>query len=296
MAYTSFFRDSDVLDAIGSIVVPWASAQREIKIWDAGCATGEEAYSLAMVFAERLDPFTIRNLRILATDREESSFPQFEAKIARGQYNRQELMWVPEALRSTYFVPLDEEDLFEAVDVLKDCIRYLRHDLLSLEPVEGSFALVVCKNVLMHCPVSHQGLVVDMFHRALRPGGFLAFDRFHPEVYAYQPGPGIQHRLRDGEWLRIGDKDFRVLHTPGHSEDSICLFCPETRDLFTGDTLYRISDTGGSYPACYVRSLMRLRELRPAVIHPGHGETVRTGVEAFIDEVLANVQASALLP
>jgi len=204
LAYTSFFRDSDVLDAIGSIVVPWASAQREIKIWDAGCATGEEAYSLAMVFAERLDPFTIRNLRILATDREESSFPQFEAKIARGQYNRQELMWVPEALRSTYFVPSDEEDLFEAVDVLKDCIRYLRHDLLSLEPVEGSFALVVCKNVLMHCPVSHQGLVVDMFHKALRPGGFLAFDRFQalPPENAHQfdqVEPGLQlFRKRGG--------------------------------------------------------------------------------------------------
>jgi len=128
-------------------------------------------------------------------------------------------------------------------------------------------------------------------------GGLPAvIERFRPEVYAYQLGPGIQHRLRDGEWLRIGDKDFRVLHTPGHSEDSICLHCPETRDLFSGDTLYRISDTGGSYPASYVRSLMRLKELRPAVIHPGHGETVRNGVEAFIDEVLANVQASVLLP
>lgn len=178
MAYTSFFRDAEILDAIGSIVVPWASAQQELKVWDAGCASGEEAYSLAMIFAERLDPFTIRNLRIFATDREESSFPQFEAKIARGQYHRQDLMWVPEALRTTYFSPTPIHDQFEAVPVLRDCIRYQRHDLLTLEPVDTGFALVVCKNVLMHCPEDQQPLVVDMFWRALRPGGFLAFDCF----------------------------------------------------------------------------------------------------------------------
>lgn len=178
MAYTSFFRDAEVLDAIGALVVPWASAQQEIKIWDAGCATGEEAYSLAMIFAERLDPFTIRNLRIVATDREESSFPQFEAKIERGQYNRQDLIWVPEPLRTTYFAPTAVQDQFEASAVIRDSIKYIRHDLLTLEPIDTGFALVVCKNVLMHCPEPSQHRVVDMFWHALRPGGYLAFDCF----------------------------------------------------------------------------------------------------------------------
>jgi chemotaxis protein methyltransferase CheR len=178
LAYTSFFRDAEVLSAIGTLVVPWASAHQEIKIWDAGCATGEEAYSLAMIFAERLDPFTIRNLRIMATDREESSFPQFEAKIVRGQYHRQDLMWVPEALRTMYFSPTSVPDQFEASAVIRDCIKYIRHDLLTLEPVDTGFALVVCKNVLMHCPEPSQPLVVDMFWQALRPGGYLAFDCF----------------------------------------------------------------------------------------------------------------------
>jgi chemotaxis protein methyltransferase CheR len=178
LAYTSFFRDAEILDAIGAIVVPWASAQQEIKLWDAGCATGEEAYSLAMIFAERLDPFTIRNLRIVATDREESSFPQFEAKITQGLYHRQELMWVPEPLRSTYFSPTPVPDQFTASAVIRDCIKYIRHDLLTLEPIDTGFALVVCKNVLMHCPEAMQPRVVDMFWQALRPGGYLAFDCF----------------------------------------------------------------------------------------------------------------------
>ncbi|HWQ10784.1 MAG TPA: MBL fold metallo-hydrolase, partial [Holophaga sp.] len=85
-----------------------------------------------------------------------------------------------------------------------------------------------------------------------------------------------------------------VIHTPGHSDDSICLFCPETRDLFTGDTLYRISDQSGRYPACYLHSLERLRALGARKVYPGHGEPILEGVDAFIDEVLANVQASVL--
>jgi len=178
LAYTSFFRDVEVLDAIGSIVVPWASAQREMKIWDAGCATGEEAYSLAMVFAERLDPFTIRNVRIMATDREESGFPQFETRVTQGRYHRQDLQWIPAELRAIYFQPTEDEEVFEAVATLKDCIRYLRHDLVSLEPVDSGFALVVCKNVLMHISPPLQPQVIAMFHQALRPGGYLAFDTF----------------------------------------------------------------------------------------------------------------------
>lgn len=197
MAYTSFFRDADVLDAIGSMVVPWASAFPDIRIWDAGCATGEEPYSVAMIFAERLDPFTIRNLRIYATDREESDFPQFASRIAGGRYHRTDLVWVPEQMRSTYFRATGEADLFEVVDSLKNCVRYQRHDLLTLEPIDDGFSLVVCKNVLMHCPKDQQGAVVDMFFQALRPGGFLALDRFQalPEENRHQfeqALPGVQ--------------------------------------------------------------------------------------------------------
>ena len=188
MAYTSFFRDADVLDGISAFVIPWAATQQEIKVWDAGCASGEEAYSLAMIFADRLDPFTIRNVRILATDREESAFPQFELKIQRGRYHRTDLMWVPESLRSTYFHATEEAQVFEADPILKECIRYQRHDLLTLEPVDQGFVLVVCKNVLMHCPPAKQGAVVDMFHSVLRPGGFLALDCFQqlPEENHHQ--------------------------------------------------------------------------------------------------------------
>lgn len=120
--------------------------------------------------------------------------------------------------------------------------------------------------------------------------------RFQPVVHAFQPGPRVSHLLADGQWLRVGSLDMRVLHTPGHSDDSICLFCPETRELFSGDTLYRISDTGGTYPACYARSLERLAALRPSVIYPGHGDPITGDAAGFIAEALARVQASILQP
>lgn len=126
-------------------------------------------------------------------------------------------------------------------------------------------------------------------------GGLPALiERFHPAVFAFQAGPGVQQTLRDGVWLRVGDQDFRVIHTPGHSDDSVCLFSPETRDLFSGDTLYRITDREGQYPECYARSLERLKALGARTIHPGHGEPVREDIDSFIDGILANVHASSL--
>ena len=83
MAYTSFFRDTDALNAISEIAIPALAHWRSIRVWDAGCATGEEPFTLAMVFASKLRPFPFRNLDILATDYEESSFPQFAEQIRR---------------------------------------------------------------------------------------------------------------------------------------------------------------------------------------------------------------------
>ena len=126
-------------------------------------------------------------------------------------------------------------------------------------------------------------------------GGLQAIvEHFHPRVLAHRKEAGVDQTLLDGNWLRLGDKDFRALHTPGHSEDSICLFCPETRVLFSGDTLYRISDAKGSYPECYMGSLERIRALDPAVIYPGHGEPIREGVRALLEETIENVSASVL--
>ena len=176
MAYTSFFRDSDALGAIEKIVIPSLSHHRQIPIWDAGCATGEEPFTLAMLFASNMGPFSFRGLDILATDHEESSFPQFADHIKKAVYGRKDIVWVPEGLRSAYFLPTDDPELFQLSADIREKVRYLQHDLITLVPPEMGKSLIVCKNVLMHFTPDQQAAVLEMFWKTLSPHGYLALD------------------------------------------------------------------------------------------------------------------------
>jgi chemotaxis protein methyltransferase CheR len=176
MAYTSFFRDADALKAISEIVIPAISHSRSIRVWDAGCASGEEPFTLAILFASRLGAFPFRNLDILATDYEESNYPQFAERIRAAEYSRQDIFWVPPAHREQYFESTDNPEMFRLTQPIRERVRYLQHDLLTLAPPETGHSLIVCKNVLMHFSPEHQVQVLQMFHRALLPGGYLALD------------------------------------------------------------------------------------------------------------------------
>jgi len=176
MAYTSFFRDADALGGISDIVIPALAHWRSIRVWDAGCATGEEPYTLAILFADRLRPFPFRNLDILATDYEESSFAQFAGQIGAARYSRKDIFWVPPAFRELYFLPTEDPEQFEVVPELRERVRYLQHDLVTLVPPETGQSLIVCKNVLMHFSPENQVNVLEMFHQSLVPGGYLAMD------------------------------------------------------------------------------------------------------------------------
>jgi chemotaxis protein methyltransferase CheR len=176
VAYTSFFRDTDALKAITDLVIPELSQSREIRVWDAGCATGEEPYTLAMLFASRMGPFAFRNVDILATDHEESSFPQFAERIRDARYSRNDVFWVPQALREIYFVPTEDPDAFRLTEEIRGKVRFRKHDLLTCVAPETGQCLVVCKNVLMHFSAEQQEGVLGMYYESLAPGGFLALD------------------------------------------------------------------------------------------------------------------------
>jgi len=122
-------------------------------------------------------------------------------------------------------------------------------------------------------------------------GGLPAIqDRFSPEVFANAPPDPV----RDGAALVVGDQEALLMHTPGHSDDSICVFLPETGVLFSGDTLYRISDHLGAYPRAYLHTLERLAGLPVRTIYPGHGRPVKRDAAGFIRGCLGNVRHSAL--
>ena len=175
MAFTYFFRDRLSLELIGKYVLPALTGQRYINIWDAGCAHGPEPYSLAIILRERMSPFAFRNVRIYATDIDPTG--QFGRTITEGVYPAEELQRVPPAILQRYFVPTEHLGRYRVVDELRSRVSFIRHDLLSLEPIREGFSLIVCKNVLLHFNEQQQVAVLRMFHSALRAGGFLVMEQ-----------------------------------------------------------------------------------------------------------------------
>ena len=198
MAFTFFFRDQRVLDSIVR-VVPGIPGRSDIRVWDAGCASGEEAYSLAMLLFESLLPSACDRLRIDATDIEENS--QFAVTIATGTYASGLLKGSPhQDLLARYSVPAAREGFVEFGAELRKCIFYQRHDLLSLRPIGNNFSLVVCKNVLLHLTYEQRVKVIEMFYAALSPGGYLALDEF--QELPFEVSPLFERGLADGKLCR----------------------------------------------------------------------------------------------
>ena len=124
-------------------------------------------------------------------------------------------------------------------------------------------------------------------------GGLPGIDaHFEPDVYSWLPVGSTPRKIQDGMSLMVGDQRATLLHTPGHSEDSICIFLPETGTLFSGDTLYRITDHLGSYPQAYMNTLERLAGLEIQTILPGHGHPILKDALGFIQVCLDNVRHS----
>lgn len=173
MAFTFFMRDQPTLEHAADQMIPYATGRSKIKIWDAGCALGQETYSIAMIFAERMHPFGFKNLRIEATDYDSAN--NFGDVVMRAQYPAEELQRTPQELRAKYFTPASNKPgHLQVVEDLRSRVSFQYHDLLSLTPVGSDYCLVVCKNVMLHFQYPERVEVFKMFHRALAPGGYLA--------------------------------------------------------------------------------------------------------------------------
>ncbi|MBN2003894.1 MAG: GNAT family N-acetyltransferase [Anaerolineae bacterium] len=178
MAFTYFFRDQQTLDLIVQHVIPTLKQHTYINIWDAGCAMGPEAYSLAMMLRENMGPFLFRNVRIYATDIDESG--EFGETIARGVYAQRGVQRIPPALLEKYFTQVagDTGDPHYQISAeMRKAVHYQRHDLLSLRPIRDGLGLIVCKNVLLHFTPEAREAVLHMFHAALAADGYLVVEQ-----------------------------------------------------------------------------------------------------------------------
>ncbi len=118
-------------------------------------------------------------------------------------------------------------------------------------------------------------------------GGVMAIkEKYGVEVLSFSKFHGSDRLLEDGEELRMGDSMFRVIHTPAHSSDSICLYCEKHRALFTGDTAIRIFVNDNSYSPDHIASMEKLSKLKVDTVYPGHGDVMTEDVEKIISDSL----------
>ena len=168
---TSFFRDPGVWDLVAQEIVPRLLAAKgdagAIRVWSAGCSSGQEAYTLAMVLAEALgmDAFR-RRVKIYGTDMDEDALAQARQAV----YSAREVASVPAPLREKYFETAGGRYAFHKD--LRRAVIFGRHDLLQDAPI-SRIDLLVCRNALMYFNAGAQGRILARLHYALSEGGAL---------------------------------------------------------------------------------------------------------------------------
>jgi chemotaxis protein methyltransferase CheR len=169
---TYFFRDRTPFDLLTRAALPKLAKRRHgskrLKIWSAGCSTGQEAYSLAMMFAEDPVRWAGWTIDILGSDVSESAvrrardgtYTQFE--VQRGLGITQMIRWFEEC-----------EGGWRAIEPLRRLVRFQVHNLLEPAPHPGQFDIVLCRNVLLYLNAERRGLVFDRIAGAIVPDGWL---------------------------------------------------------------------------------------------------------------------------
>ena len=175
---TYFFREPAVFAALASHVLPALVRSRQgrakrLRIWSAGCCTGEEPYSIAIALRRAIPDVEDWQITILATDIN----PRFLHKAAAGVYGDWSFRGVPEELRATWFRRLPERQ-FEILPVIRkmvdfSCLNLVEDIYPSLANDTNAMDLIFCRNVLMYFSREQMRKVIVKFHRSLVAEGAL---------------------------------------------------------------------------------------------------------------------------
>jgi chemotaxis protein methyltransferase CheR len=169
---TYFFRDRVPFDALQAKLLAELSEARKdkktLRIWSAGCSTGQEVYSLAMLFAEAPLKWQGWKIEIVGTDvsghairrAREGSYSQFE--VQRGLGINQMIKWFEECA-----------DGWRAVEALRKPVRYQVHNLLEPPPHPGGFDIVLCRNVMLYLSPDKKALAFERLASAMAEDGWL---------------------------------------------------------------------------------------------------------------------------
>lgn len=118
---------------------------------------------------------------------------------------------------------------------------------------------------------------------------------YNPIVYSFAKLKLTDIIITDELEIKIGDEKAIIYHTPGHSHDSVCIYCTESKVLFSGDTALNIKTPGGTYDYDYVEALERLASLEIKAIYAGHDDPYFNNPNEMLSETLECVKKSIVL-
>jgi chemotaxis protein methyltransferase CheR len=167
---SSFYRDAAVFDMLAEAVTALDAVAlgRRVRLWSAGCATGQEPLSLAMMFAEREERSGAPSPEIVATDVSDVALGRARA----GRYSQFEIQRGLPIRRMMRWFEQNGEDWTARPDLVRR-IQFRRHNLVSDPPPIGRFDIVLCRNVLLYLSQSHRQRIFQRMAEVIRPGGLL---------------------------------------------------------------------------------------------------------------------------
>lgn len=169
---TYFYRSSSQMDSFRNIIVPKitekkvAENNRSLRVWSAGCSTGEEPYTIAMCILESIKFHSIWNFEILATD----ISTEVLARALQGIYSKRSVENLPEEFLQKYFIPND--GCFAIRDSLK---KYVEFEYANLTDAyfETDFDIIFCRNVMIYFKDETKAEILNKFYGSLKDGGYL---------------------------------------------------------------------------------------------------------------------------
>ncbi|HEX6004875.1 MAG TPA: chemotaxis protein CheB [Burkholderiales bacterium] len=170
ISVTSFFRNPDAFDVLEQKVFPRLLQQRgddPLRVWVLGCSTGQEAYSIAMAFAEAAEKAPrMRRLQVFATDLNDALLD----KARHGLYAKSLVEDLEPARLRRFFV--EEQGGYRVVKALREMVVFARQNVI-VDPPFSRMDLVSCRNLLIYLEPNLQKKILPVFHYALKPDGFL---------------------------------------------------------------------------------------------------------------------------
>ena len=171
---TEFFRESSQMKFFGETILPEIkhrkSKERDSKVraWSCGCSTGEEAYTLSILFHQRFLPPTDWDVRILASDVHQNALEI--GQIA--EYTEESLQNVSKENRLSYFEKIGQN--YCVIEPLKKMIQFRKINLISDSyPIKTKFSVIFCRNLLIYMTPFWQSTIVNRLRNYLEPGGYL---------------------------------------------------------------------------------------------------------------------------